>query len=236
MDNDPLMLGGLDSEQIEEQVKIKEAQKRAKKPPTELELQKEERLRQKEERISKKATMHEPAAPEAAAPVPDPTPTIDKSVLLDKIQAYQERFPYLKTRNRRLSAASKAEDLVDELHYIEVQLGSGGDSGNMGLMVFTGVLSLVEVGTREVFNPLNLRLDGLSSVAKDNMQEFAPLIDELSIKYGAGMYLPVEVRLCIAVGTLMTTVHAANSGDPRLAAAFSKMNQPVQATSSASGL
>jgi sugar/nucleoside kinase (ribokinase family) len=47
------------------------------------------------------------------------------------------------------------------------------------------------------------------------------------IKYGAGMYMSVEMRLAIAIGATVLTVHGANSGDPRIAAALEKMNRNV---------
>ena len=47
------------------------------------------------------------------------------------------------------------------------------------------------------------------------------------IKYGTGLYMSPETRLVIAVGAMCVTVHSANSGDPRLAHALEKMNQPV---------
>ena len=47
------------------------------------------------------------------------------------------------------------------------------------------------------------------------------------IKYGAGMYMSVEMRLVLALGATVLTVHGANSGDPRIATALEKMNQKV---------
>eukprot|EP00964_Phaeocystis_antarctica_P121584 scaffold85248_cov42-Phaeocystis_antarctica.AAC.1 len=59
------------------------------------------------------------------------------------------------------------------------------------------------------------------------MSEFEPIVDELMIKYGAGMYMSVEMRLAVAIGATVLTVHGANSGDPRVAAALEKMNRTV---------
>ena len=92
----------------------------------------------------------------------------------------------------------------------------------------TDVLLGVETVTRDVWNPLSLNLNGLARVTKDNMDEFQPLVDELMIKYGAGMYMSVEMRLALSLGALVMTVHGANSGDPKIAAALEKVNASVR--------
>lgn len=234
--SDPLELGELDPDLIEAEVARKELEKKAKKAPTQLEVEREARLRDKESRISSGRKQKQPdvsfSVPPSAPPPPEPE---DLSKLLDRLEMYHERFPWLKSRNK-ITARSLPQEIHDELHYVEVQLGSGGEAGGFAPQVFVGVMSALEIGTRDYFNPLKLNLSGLSSVAKDNIDQFTPLIDEMSIKYGAGMYMPVEWRLAIAVGTLCATVHAANSGDPKLASVLQRMNQPVQTPASGSDL
>lgn len=226
--SDPLELGELDPDLIEAEVARKELEKKAKKPPTQLEVDRENRLREKEARISSGRGKKGDAPPPMVQPAPPPpVEEEDLSKLLDRLGMYHERFTWLKSRNK-ISARSSAAEIKDELHYVEVQLGSGGESGGFGPQVFIGMMSALEIGTRDYFNPLKLNLSGLGSVAKDNIEQFVPLIDELTIKYGAGMYMPVEWRMAIAVGTLCATVHAANSGDPKLASVLQRMNQPVQ--------
>ena len=243
--SDPLELSGFDPSALESLASEKALKKKAQKPPDPLQMakeermrQKEERLRQKEERLSRGATA---SAAEAAPPVMDapdmpPPPVKDRSAMLDKIFAYRDRFPELRRRNKCDPSKASVEELEDELHYIEVQLGSSqGNGGNMGLQAFCAAMYGLELSTQH-FNPLKLNLAGLGAVAKDNADQFLPILDELSIKYGAGMFVPPEMRLAIAVGTLVVTVHSANQGDPRLAQSLAKMGQPVSAPASASSL
>ena len=49
--------------------------------------------------------------------------------MLDKIEMYRQRFGHLKSRNK-LSGKSTAEEIEDELHYLEQQLGQ--KDGHMG--------------------------------------------------------------------------------------------------------
>ena len=222
---DPLCLDGLEPNAIAATV----AKNNAKgKQPSELDVMKEERLKAKEARLGggpsaavKTVNVKAPPEPPPAAPI-----TADPQVLLDKIGAYKERFPNLKTRNVKLSAKSSLEEMLDELHYIEVQLGSNRDN-SMGTMVFVGGMVGIEAVSHR-WNPLNLRLEGLGKVAKDNIDEFTPLLDELMIKYSAGLYMSPETRLVLAVGALVVTVHSANSGDSRLAEAMQRVHKPVQ--------
>ena len=78
-----------------------------------------------------------------------------------------------------------------------------------------------------MYNPLGLNLQGLGNITKQNMVDFLPLVDELMIKYGAGMYMPPEYRLLLSVGAMVVTVHSADSGDPRVGEALQKMSAAV---------
>jgi hypothetical protein len=221
---DPLDLAGLDPGNISKTIDEKKGGKA--KLPTELEVKKEERLASKESRMAKQISTHAPAGKGGqTVEAPPPPEVYDKSYLLDRLGAYRERFPHLKKRNN-VTAKSGVEDILDELHYCEVQLGSKQD-GSMGCTLLHGTMIGVESFTRDVWNPMGLRLTGLGQITKDNMSEFEPIVDELMIKYGAGMYMSVEMRLAIAIGATVLTVHGANSGDPRIAAALEKMNRNV---------
>ena len=110
---------------------------------------------------------------------------------------------------------------MDELHYIEQQLGNAG--GNLVGNLFVLSMSSLEWFTAYQFNPLGLNLTGLGTVSKDNLSEVQPVLDELMIKYGAGMYMSPEWRLASTIGMLVYTVHAANTGDPATVQAWEKM-------------
>ena len=219
MPSDPLAMSDLEPANIDKAIEIKSRGKV--KPPNEIDIKREERLGKKEERIASRATQGPSFAPEP----------VDVSALLDRINAYKERFAHLKSRNK-LSAKSSVEEIEDELHYIELQLGSKKD-GSVGVLLFTGGMTGLEVFTRDVYNPLSLNLTGLGSIAKDNITEFQDVIDELVIKYSSGLYMQPEYRLVLAVGALVVTVHSANSGDARVGEALKKMSQPVKAPAGA---
>ena len=212
--DDPLNLGGLDPSAIAETVG-KKAKGSNEGPTAQVRA---ETAAKKEARLAagKSASAGPSVAPSFAAP---PPPPVDKSGLLDKIGRYRERFPELKSRNK-VSVRSSLEEIEDEMHYIEGQLGAG--QGNMGVQIFVAACSGLEK-----YNPLGLNLDGLGQVARDNSADFAPIIDELLIKYDARLSVGPEVRLCAALGQLVYTVHMTNS-DPRARAAMEKAKQAAK--------
>lgn len=214
--DDPLALGGLEPKVIEEKVAAKNAKG---KHPSELDFMKEQRLKAKEDRLNL------PSRPPTAPEKPSAKPVEDPQKLLDKIGAYRERFPDLKTRNPKLSAKSSVDEMIDELHFLEMQLGTSKDT-SLGNMFFIGTMVGIETITQR-YNPLNLHLEGLGKVAKDNIEQFTPLIDELLIKHSANIYVSPEARLVLSVASLVMTVHSANSGDPRLAEAIKRVSQPA---------
>ncbi len=225
MPNDPLSMSELEPSKIQESIEAKKIAKKA--PPTEMDMKKEERLSMKEKRLSDKS---QPPPPQTDVPIPE----IDKGPLLDQLSAYRERFPKLKKRTN-VNARSSVEDILDEIHFCEMQLGSS-NTGSFGATLFKGSMVAVEAIHRDVWNPFNLNLNGLANVAMDNLSEFEPLIDELMIKYGGNLYVPPEIRLILSVGALMVTVHGANSGDARIATALQKMNETVKVPSSSKDL
>lgn len=225
---DPLELGALEPARIDVEIE----KKKKPKPMSEAEIQREERLLQKEKRLSSKSKDIE--TPTTQVQVEAPLPEYDKSALLDKLIAYRERFPHLKKRNN-CTIKSSADDIIDEIHYCEMQLGSRNDS-NFGAVLLHGAMVVVESINRDVWNPLGLNLNGLARVTKDNMDEFQPIVDELMIKYGAGLYVGPEMRLVLALGAVMMTVHGANSGDARIAVALAKMNDTVKVPSKSKDL
>ena len=226
--SDELLLDGLSADKIA-------AVKLAKTPVKAVSVR-ETTDAKREERLSAKQNApkgHKPPTP-AAAPALPVYSSEDRSKLLDVLQAYRERFPHLKDRNK-ISGKSTYEEIEDELHYIQVQLGGKRD-GSAGKMVFCGVMSGMEVATKGYFNPAGLNLTGLGQVASDNYAEVGDIVDELMIKYSTGFYMSPEARLVIAVGTMVATVHLANSGDPKLAHTLASMNQRIVPPASAKDL
>ena len=228
---DPLNLAELDPNEI--QSKIDARDNKPRKPPTELELQKEARLTEREKRLA--ADRHKKTTPTSQIPAAaPPPPKLDRSVLLDKIAAYRDRFPSLKKRNN-VSAKSTYEEIEDELHYIELQLGSQGGGQSFGATIMYGSMVCLEKFTHEYWNPLGLNLTGLGAITQQNMDQFQPIIDELMIKHNAGMYTSPEWRLALAIGATVITVNAANS-NPEMARAVKGMNQAVSVPSNSNDL
>ena len=152
---DPLSLSGLDPDAIAASVEAKKV--KPKPPPTEMDMKKEERLNAKEKRLSS-GIAAAAGTPTPSAPV-EAKREVDKSLLLDRLTGYRERFPHLKKRNN-VTVKSSAEDIQDELHYCEMQLGSKND-GSMGAMILHGAVLAVETIHRDVWKPLGLNLNGL---------------------------------------------------------------------------
>ena len=105
-DPDPLAMSGLDPSAIDETVEAKKMDKQSRKPPSEADVKKEERLLMREQRLAGSSSKDAKAEPEAALT------SDEKSKLLDKLTAYKDRFPHLKTRNKTLRTA---DDIFDEL-------------------------------------------------------------------------------------------------------------------------
>ena len=218
LSDDPLMLSGLSQSNIEEQVELRKMTKKAKDP---IAAKNAETAAKREERLTNKLSDSGSSNHATSQPPPPPVKQVDKSAMLDKLEAYRERFPHLKSRNK-LSGKSTAEEIADELHYVQQQLGQ--KDGHMGNHLFLLAMSGIEEGSR-VYNPLNLNLTGLSQICRENQDQFTPILDELFIKYGATMYVGPEMRLVMATATMIYTVHAANTGNPAVAQALAKMNQ-----------
>ena len=138
--------------------------------------------------------------------------------------------------NGSLSAKSTDADLLDEMHYVEIQLGSKAASdSNVGNNLISAAMNSLEMST-QVFNPLNLQLGGLEKIATENADQFKDILDELVIKYTTGIYVSPEARLILEVGALVMTVHAANTVDPRVKAALDQMNLAPEVSSAHSDL
>jgi hypothetical protein len=217
MSEDPLKLGVLDAEVIHEEVSKRGRTKKSMDP---IAQQNAETAAKREQRLTSGKA---PIDPGPSAPPPEPV--ADKSALLDKITLFRERFPHIKSRNKT-SAKSSIEELEDELHYIEQQLGQR--EGHMGGHLLVLAMTGLEEMTERYWNPLNLNLTGLGAVTRQNEDQFGPILDELFIKYGAQLYVGPEMRLAMAVGTMVFTVHSANNGNQVVAQAMEKMSKEVK--------
>jgi hypothetical protein len=235
MSGDPLFLAGLDEPSVSMSSAMAGA---AKKAPSAHEVAKEKRLEQKEKRLATGGSV--PSAGKAVAPAPAPPPPPPemtpefKASLLDRIASYRERFVHLKKRNN-VTIKSSPEEVVDELRHIEMQLGSRSDGSSGGMMLCAAMAGL-EALTENVYNPLDLKLTGLTQVTRDNMGQFQDILDELMIKYGTGFYVSPEMRLLVAVAGLVTTVHAANSKNPKLAEMMQRAGQRASVPSGSKDL
>jgi hypothetical protein len=232
---DPLALSELDPDVIQGRIDARD--KKSGKSPSELDLQKEARLSEKEKRLATGVappSRTKASVPSEGPPIAPPAPPKDRSVLLDKVTAYRERFPQLKKRNN-LTGKSSVEEIEDELHYLELQLGSQGGAQNLGATVLYGTMLCVEKMSNEYWNPLGLNLNGLGTITQQNMDQFQPLLDELMIKHNAGVYTSPEWRLVLALGATIMTVNAANQ-NPEMARAVKSMNQAVNVPSGAKDL
>jgi len=216
MEEDPLALNHLNADAIEAAVS-----KGKKKAGSEIREMNARTAAMKEERMSRPSVAGPSQPP---PPPPPPTPEIDRTALLDKMHAYKERFPQLKSRNK-IGGKSSTEEIEDEVHYMEQQLGQR--QGSMGASMLVLAMSGVEEMSKH-YNPLGLNLTGLAKVTKENEDQFTPILDELVIKYGANVYAGPELRLTLALGSLVYTVHSANSGDLRMAQAMEQMNRVVK--------
>ena len=139
----------------------------------------------------------------------------------------------MKKRNN-ISGKSSLEEIEDELHYYELQLGSQGGGQQLSSTVLYGSMIGIERLT-DYWNPLGLNLTGLGAVTQQNMEQFQPILDELMIKHDAGMYTSPEWRLALAIGATVMTVNAANQ-NPEMARAMKSVIKPVTAPASSSGL
>jgi hypothetical protein len=173
-------------------------------------------------------------APRAAAPPPPPPPAPkraetaaereagefdERQALLDRVGKYRERFPKLKKRNGALSIKSSLMELMDEVHYIEAQLGRE-DTGPAGSLkpanlAFLATMYGIEYGV-EAYNPLKLQVKGLGQTTQASLKTFEPLLDELMIKHNLDISASVEMRILMLIVTTVTTVHLANTGQVNL--------------------
>lgn len=209
----------LDPQMIESKVAGRNTKTKA--APSELEVQKETRLAEREKRLATGAKLAPNSAPELPPDAPIP-PKLNRSMLLDKITAYRERFPNIKKRNN-IGAKSSDEEILDELHYCELQLGSQGGTSSLPATVLYGTMLGIEKITTDYWNPLGLQLNGLGTVAQQNMDQFQPILDELMIKHNAGVYTSPEWRLILTIAGTVLTVNAANQ-NPETARAVKAMN------------
>lgn len=235
--SDPLLLNDFHPEVIAAKAEAAEKKKRV----SAIDISKEQRLQEREQRLQQQQQMLSQcknAKPAAATPAAKAENTEEvqrqenarKTALLDKLEAYRNRFPHLKKRNN-VTHKSALSDIEDEVHYCELQLGGpkdGAVGNDLGRFLVVSTMQGVEMVTRDFWNPLHLKLHGLAQVTRDNMDELGPLLDEMFIKYGANLSMSVETRLCLTLGALILTVHSANARGVDAAAMSSRAEKPMK--------
>ena len=135
-----------------------------------------------------------------------------KQKLLDKIMQYREKFNVKKRNN--VGIRSSMEELLDEVHYIQQQLGEPDEGAdNPACMALIATMFGIEyMHEQQGWNPMGLKLHGLGSTTQINIEHFEPLLEEFMIKHGHSLVMSVEWRLCLMIGTTVMTVHSANNG------------------------
>lgn len=132
--------------------------------------------------------------------------------LLDKIMQYREKFGVKKRNN--VGIKSSMEELLDEVHYIQQQLGEpdeGADNPACMALIAT-MFGMEYMHEQQGWNPMGLKLRGLGQTTQVNIEHFEPLLEEFMIKHGHSLVMSVEWRLCLMIGTTVMTVHSANNG------------------------
>lgn len=183
----------------------------AKREPTATEKAREARLAEKEKRLA--ATGGRAPTKAEIEKAAEEQEYSERQKQLDKIGRYKNRFPQLKSRNKNLTIKSSLVELLDEVHYIEEQLGSDDAQKTVrpaNLAFVAGMYGLEK--STAYWNPLNLKLQGLGQTVQVSITEFEPLIDEYCIKHGMDTGASVELRLAGMICLTVASVHAANTG------------------------
>jgi len=167
-----------------------------------------------------KAAVKPPAPPPAPAPVAAATEKEAKDKHLKRLAGYRQLRPDLKPNGRAwVTAASSMQEIEDDVANAQHQLGEQPTSG-LGTQVLVNSLAAFEVFTQS-YNPMALNLKGLGDFSKMKEAEFAPLVEEFMIKHGASLSLSVEFRIVMAIGSVVSLVHIANT-NPAVAEALAK--------------
>jgi len=163
--------------------------------------------------------------------VPAPAAAADtereaKHKLLKRVEGYRKLKPGLKPCGRAWCTASSAmQDIEDEVASAQHQLGEQPTTG-LATNFLVNSLAAFEVLT-QTYNPMALNLKGLGDFSKMKEAEFAPLVEEFMIKHGASLSLPVEVRIVMAIGSVVSLVHIANTNPAVAEALANHVNAPA---------
>lgn len=178
-------------------------------------------------KASKPAVVKAPApAPAAAAAVAAETEREAKHKLLKRVEGYRKLKPGLKPCGRAwCTASSSMQDIEDEVASAQHQLGEQPTTG-LATNFLVSSLAAFEVLT-QTYNPMALNLKGLGDFSKMKEAEFAPLVEEFMIKHGASLSLPVEVRIVMAIGSIVSLVHIANTNPAVAEALANHVNAPA---------
>jgi len=176
-------------------------------------------------KASKPAVVKPPASAPAPAAAAD-TEREAKHKLLKRVEGYRKLKPGLKPCGRAWCTASSAmQDIEDEVASAQHQLGEQPTTG-LATNFLVNSLAAFEVLT-QTYNPMALNLKGLGDFSKMKEAEFAPLVEEFMIKHGASLSLPVEVRIVMAIGSVVSLVHIANTNPAVAEALANHVNAPA---------
>lgn len=135
-----------------------------------------------------------------------------KLVKLNKIKKYVERWPNVKSVIKSMPTISSSEDEIDQVLFdIHLYMNSSSSEKFVPMMVVQG-LDLIEKGTMNYFNPLNLDLTGLAKVAQmpENNQKLMDTAYELYIEYQEWFNVGPQARFTMEVLGLMFTIDSYN--------------------------
>lgn len=147
---------------------------------------------------------------------------LNREDLLRQIEEYYREFPDIlnsketkkaqesvKKVRSRYSEATPTEKIKEDLDLIKVAVAGKNMAGTLSGLCVPAAMIIEHVGEH-----MGLKLKGpsesLSAVVYTNRAVFESCIKELVCKYGLGGYMQPEVRLAMALGSCVMSVHTKN--------------------------
>lgn len=149
--------------------------------------------------------------------------TLDRDDLIRQIEDYHREFPEIlnnkdvkkaqenvKKVRERYTDATSTEKIKEDLELIKVAVGGKNMGGALSGLCVPIAMIIEHVGSE-----MGLKLNGpsksLTEVVHTNRTVFESCIKEIVCKYGLGTYMQPEVRLAIALGSCVLSVHTENT-------------------------